>query len=509
MIKKFLNICLVFALFASTYGLVRTYQHGKMDYLRGSNVIYEEGQVLGINSTEYSASADFSKQIQQGNPLIFGGAHYPKLEQRSAWDQIQGAGVTSLRSDFYLDRYLPGKITLDDYKNNVNGVQDPKNWNQPAIKLTQDVYKEAQKRNMKTVGVLTYAVSWLTYSGTNYGVPKDWNVYEDIVRKSYTLYRDNLDYLEIWNEPDLSFFLDTKNSGMTREDAYHQIVIHAVNAIQQVDAEKNDGKKMKIGVGVISQPLNYKLLDPVLTDKNLMSKVNFVSYHNYENQPEPSQNLVKAEMQKNGFADFPLWLTEWAHNPNIKTPDAYQLSDLGISYTGSKFISYLNTGLQATNYFALQQIDPDSKRGDEGYLGFFTEKDGKDTLLPVAKTFTLMSKTLDLGGGMSSIYQTNPDQDTKMTSFKNEKGEYGVVISNDTNASSIYNVTMYQYPVSGQVLISAYVASDSQDGKTKLGTLTVNNQNSQMSFKVVAPANSVIGVTFGTPSLIDRIPVLP
>lgn len=506
--SKILNLCLVFALFISSYGLIRTYQRGKLDFIQGTNVIYRDGQVLGIDSSQATTSSDFSKQIFKGDPLIFGGAHYPKLEQQQAWDQIEDVGVTSMRSDFYMDRYLPQNISLDDYKNNVNGVQNPQNWNQKEIKVIKDAYLEAKKRNMKTIGILTYSIKWLNHSGTHYGVPKDWDVYEDLVRKSYRLYRDDIDYLEIWNEPDLSF-LDLKNSGLTREDAYHLITQHAVKAIRQVDSEINDGKRMKLGVGVISQPTNYRMLTKTFADKALMSQVDFVSYHNYEHIPEPSSTLVREEMKRNGIDNLPLYLTEWAHSPDLKKQDPYVLSNLGISYAGSKFISYYNNGLAGSNYFALQQIDPDSKRGDEGYLGFFTVKDGKSTLLPIAKTFSLMSKTLNLGDGESVIFQTNPDANTKMASWKNVHNEYGIVISNDSNQPVIYNVTLNNYPASGAVLASAYIASPDHDGKKKLGSMVINNKNSQMSFKVVAPSNAVVGVKLGEPSLLDRIPTLP
>lgn len=487
---------------------LQSYHEEKSTYLSGKNVVYKAGDVLGINSEEFAATVDFSKQKTQGSPLIFGGAHYAKLDHQSAWDQEAAVGITSMRSDFFLDRFLPYKTTLADYINNVNGVQDPANWNQVEIGKIRNAYKEARKRDMKTIGILTYAIKWLTYSNSNYGVPKDWNVYEDLVKKSYTLFRDDIDYLEIWNEPDLDYFLDVKNSGMAKDEAYYQIVKHAVKAIREVDGSKNDGRKMKIGVGVTAMPTSTYILQKVLSDKELINQVNFVSYHNYEHIPEPSVNQVKALMTKNGVGQLPIFLTEWAHSPNLKKPDPLVLSDLAIPYAGGKLIDFMNMGLEGANYFALQPIDPYSPRGDEGYLGFYEQKGSQTQLLPIARTWALMSKTLGLGKGKSIVYQSNPDGIKKIAAWKNSDNQYGLVVTNQANTSQIYNLTLYNLPISGKITVNSFVASGDEDGTKQIGSVVIQNDTKSMTVKIVAPANSVVGVKLNPASFVEMIPYL-
>lgn len=501
------TITLLIALLLITLGGIKQFSTSKLDkalYLSGQNVVYKPGDVLGITSDETAATIDFSKQTTQASPLIFGGAHYAKLEHQSAWDQEAAAGVTVMRSDFYMDRYLPTNTTINDYANNVKGVKDPANWNQVEINKIKSAYQEAHKRNMKTIGILTYAVKWLTYNNTNYGVPKDWNVYEDLVRKSYTLFRDDIDYLEVWNEPDLGF-LDVTGSGMTKEEAYYQIVKHATKAIHEVDVSKNDGKQMKIGVGVTATPTNISVLDKVLADKEITSQIYFVSYHNYEHIAEPSFNQVKAMMAKNNVSQLKIFQTEWAHTPNLKVPDVQVLSYQAIPYAGGKLIDFMNMGLESANYFALQPIDPTSTRGDEGYLGFYQVNTTQTSLLPIARTWTLMSKTLSLGKGKSAVFQTIADTSKKVSAWKNSDNQYGVVLTNPNTTASTYNLTLYNLPISGKITVNSYVASVIQDGTKVSGSVVIPNTNNTMTVKIVAPANSVVGVKLNAASLIDQI----
>lgn len=481
------------------------YQQRRESYVLGANIIYPSGEVLGLSTSEESITIDFSNQIAVGSPLVFGGAHTPKLEHPMAWDQISSVGVTSVRSDFFLDRFIPNNITLFDYKSNRNNVQDPSNWNQAEIEIVRNRYKQAKNRGMSTIGIASYAVKWLTYNNSNYGVPIDWEVYEDLVRKSYTLFRDDLDYLEIWNEADYEFFLDVKNSGMTREEAYYQITKHAIKAIRDVDNHMNDGKRIRIGVGAISQPTKTSVMNKVLSDSQLLNEISFVSYHNYEHVAEPSNFSVKQLLKEKNLEEMPIFLTEWSHTPTIKKQDEYVLDTIAIPYAGYKFMNYLNMGLAGANYFSMQPIQPDSKRGDEGFLGFYKFKVQNTELLPIAKTWQLMSNTLSLGKGPSQIFQSKAANGSAATACKNNKGEYCLVFSNDLKSSKTYNVTLYNLPINNKALLTAYVAASDQNGDKKLGSLVVQNRGTGVTFKILTPPESVVGVIITPSNLIDSI----
>jgi hypothetical protein len=459
---------------------------------RYGNILFEGGKVLGITSDEATVTVDFSKQTTIGSPLIFGGAHAPR--HAKAWDELEEAGLTVVRADYALGWFIPKNITLEQYKQNVNGVQDPKNWNQTELNKLKATFQETKKRNMKTMGILDYSVSWLTTSGTDFGPAKDWAVYEDLVEKSYRLFRSNTDYLEIWNEPDMDVFMNTKNSSYTKQSAYYEIVKHAVPVIRRVDAEINDGKKIKIGIGVTAMPTRTYIFEEVLKDKSLHNQIDFVSYHNYEHIREPSNVPIKTVLKKYGLERVPIFLTEWSHTTKIKQTDPYILTDQGIPYTGSKFIDFLNMGLGGANYFSLQPLLPESPRGDEGNLGIYSATDDAVTMLPMVKTWQLMSNTLGLGNGESKVYLVDSGVE-KVSAWRNSNQVYGVVVANGGFSAKEFSFTLKNFPYKGDLLLTAYVASKDHNGKEAMGTTIIKAADNSSEFKAVAPANSVVGIT--------------
>ncbi|MCJ7826173.1 hypothetical protein MUP56_00985, partial [Patescibacteria group bacterium] len=184
---------------------------------------------LGNPITAFAAQSntitiDFARQTATGSPLIFGGTEAPNLDHQDAWELLAAPGVTMIRRGFYIESELPTNITLDDYKANKNNVQNSDTWNRTTnwtnITITNQIYENAKKRGIKVMGILSFVPKWLTFSGTDKGVPKDWKVFEDIVQKSYRLHRSNLDMVEIWNEPDSQTFFDPTGSDLSRAEAY-------------------------------------------------------------------------------------------------------------------------------------------------------------------------------------------------------------------------------------------------------------------------------------------------
>lgn len=502
---KFLSFTTCLLLLATIFFGYRTYKQDKVAYLSGKNIVYKQGDVLGISTDEASVAIDFARQVSVASPLIFGGAHAPRLTDTKAWDQIESAGVTAIRLDFFLDRYIPSKFTVDQYKQNVGDVQNPKLWNQTEINNVKGVYQQAHKRNMKVMGILAYNVKWLSLSDTNYGVPKDWAVFDDLAQKSYRIFRDDLDYLEIWNEPDMDVFWNMKNSGLKKEDAYYTLVQHAIADIRKVDAEINDGKRMKIGIGVTAIPTNTGYIEKVLADPNLRKEVDFVSYHNYEHLKEPSNLALNKVLAKYNLSNLPTFVTEWAHAPSMKKADSYVLEDVAIPYAGGKLIDFLKMGIAGANYFSMQPIIPDSPRGDEGYLGFYTGQGSSLNMLPIIKTWSLMSKTMGLGKGDNKIYAAE-QSDEKVIGVNNSINDLGIVLSNPSYQMKTFNLTLYNLPLKSDVVAEAYVASGDLDGKSIIGTTLVKSRADGNSLKVLAPANSVVGIKLRQATWKDKLP---
>src|SRR5580658_9896327 len=78
-----------------------------------------------------TVTLDYSKTIGTGTPFVFGLCKFPmKAQQDDIYPKLIDAGITYLKADFYFEVIIPASkcASVDDYKNNVNGIQDPNNW---------------------------------------------------------------------------------------------------------------------------------------------------------------------------------------------------------------------------------------------------------------------------------------------------------------------------------------------------------------------------------------------
>lgn len=441
--------------------------------------------------------------VSTGSFLIFGGSHAPDPSQEDAWEKIASAGVTSIRKDFFIDRALPTNITLEDYKHNKDNIQNVANWNMEEINAVAKMYKKAKVMGMKVFGIVTYAPSWLTYSHTIYGVPKDWDIYEDLVKKTYRIYRDNLDYVEIWNEPNFDYFLNLANSNMSREEAYERIYYHAAKAIREVDAEINDGKQVSLGGPVSYNPTDTSILETILASDRTKKYVDFISYHNYDKEhlKEPSWGPYKSALAKYHREDLPIFITEWNYDPNSQGISPLNTSNLAIPYTGNKFVDFLKMGLAGASYHVLEPLDLSLPNGGEGHMGFYRWKNGKAELLPQAKTWRLMSKDMGLGNGDSTVIlpeENNLQKDNQINiiGFTNVKKQQGVVLVNNSASSSAVNLHLNNINQEKYVKLQVYNASSDNNAQTHVYSRVLEVENNSFKFPVYLPDHAVVGVVF-------------
>lgn len=438
---------------------------------------------------------NFSKTNKIGSPLIFGGSDAPTSSQQDVWDLLADSGVTSIRKDFFPENALPSKISIEDYKNNVNDIQEPKNWNWNEISKINEMYSNAKQRGLTTFGIVSYAPHWLTYTRTFYGVPKDWEVYKDIIKKMYTIYRENLDYVEIWNEPDHEFFLVTENSGMTKQEAYKMIYKTASEAIREVDIEKNDGKYVKIGGPVESNPRVSDLLAVIATDNSIRYKPDFLSFHTYDSFEE---SLDKYESIKKNYLNptTPIFITEWNMHSIFFETKEYKAGDKAILYTADRFLNYFSNDIKGANYFSMKPINIDTGAG-ENTMGFYKIIDGKIQLLPQAKTWRLLSKQLKLGEGESKIYNPkNVPNNIKMLGFKNINGQYVIVVINDSKSSQVLKLILNETQIKNFAKTQIFHASATNDATMPIYEGLVKKHKKEVHFSFLVPEESVVGLLF-------------
>ncbi len=455
----------------------------------------------GASTGPENLTVDYSSQpISIGSPLIFGGSHHPPLDHQDAWDKIAEAGITMIRMDINIERELPNNISLNDYKTNTNNVQDPQNWDQNDIDNIQNVYQNAKQRNMKVMAIMSYSPAWLNHSNTIFGVPKDWAVYKDIVKKSYKLHRDNIDYVEIWNEPSYEIFLDLKGSNMSRTEAYKQIFKTATQAIREVDKELDDGKRVKIGGPVSHRPFDTEVLEVILEDQALIKELDFISYHNYEAEhlPEPSDVHFRKIMKEYNLEHLPIFLTEWNYHPGWDRPNPYNTSNKAITYVGNKFISFLTMGLAGANYHVIEPVNQKWPNGGENLHSFYRWENNQADLLPQSRTWRLLSKKMGLGQGESKIFdiQNNESENNvQMVGFQNVSNQFGVIISNESTEARLNQFNFSNTKIDTYANVRIFYASAENNAEIPIYEgLLKKNKDGSINFSFYIPQESVVGI---------------
>lgn len=465
----------------------------------------------GASTSPVDLTISYTNPSATGSPLIFGGSHAPNVSQQDAWNKIAEVGITSIRKDFFIESPLPQNISLEDYKNNVNNIQDPANWNWNELNKIQDIFKNAHQRGMKTIGIVDYVPKWLTYSQTSNGVPKDWDVYEDIVKKTYSIYRNNVDYVEIWNEPNWNYFFHIEKSDMTVPQAYREVFYHAAKAIRAVDTEANDGKYVPIGGPAGYDPIHTDVLEALVDNERTKNLLGFVSYHNYESKhlKEPSWVNYKKILEKYGKADLPIFITEWNYEPESAIKSPYNTSYLAIEFTGNKFINYLKMGVAGANYHVIEPLNLAKPDKGEGYMGFYRFENDQAELLPQSRTWRLLSSKIGLGKGKSTIYNVEgvPNQ-LNTIGFINSSGQRGIAIVNNKDAQ-IVAVHLKDTQMDGYAKATVYYASAGNEAKTPVYEGNIKADKGTIDFVFFLPQEAVIGMVFSEEKeWFDLLPIL-
>ncbi|MFW5703299.1 MAG: GH39 family glycosyl hydrolase [Patescibacteria group bacterium] len=464
---------------------------------------YEESQLQQENINSAVAPEptpivmDLSSPSTIGSPLVFGGAHNPPLDHEDAWDLLQEVGVTSLRTDFYLEFSMPEGITLEQYKENEE-LQNPDNWSQSYIENRREIFRKAQEHGMQTIGIVSFAPKWLTHSGTVYGVPKDWDVYEDIVKKHYRLYRDHVDYLEIWNEPNLpedDAFLDVSETELSKSEAYELIYYHAARAIRAVDLEINDGKTTPLGGPVSASPVDSSFLKPLLTNPETAALLDFVSYHQYETKPFKQNTNYTNIIDSYSTKTLPIFITEWNYSWKNGEMENIATTARGITYTSNMIINYLKDGITGANFHTLTPLMDGKPYGISKNHAFYQWNSSEAEPLFLTRTWQLLSKTLGLGNGSSNVIPLTTPEDMEGIGFTNSAGINGIVLVNSTDEKRFVELSINSLPETEEWKKAyLYTASEQTDGKTLLGTQVLRQEEGVMSVKLYIEPQTVSGL---------------
>lgn len=345
-------------------------------------------------------TADFSVNNGIGHPYVFGEGGAPmdaviatKMASQGFTLKRTGCDINWLFGD-------PQKITLADYKNDVNGIRTnpAKVW----ISNSNELINYGSK-GVKFIATIGYVPTWLSFNPTSVnGVPKDWNVYEELVQKLYLKYKtyNCVEYIEIWNEP-TGEFLDLTGSPYTsRLTAYKDIYYHTAKAIRAVDTT------IPLGGPTAGDSKAWCIAwaDSMLSDQRIAKDVNFLSYHLYDkgagSDPSDIANW-KAVATKYSKPDMPIFITEWNYSWDLGIIPMNNESPDAISFVGKRLTDFYVNHLFGANIFSMFQYSSTNKWRQD-MTGIFEN----GTFMPKVRTFYLMSKVLSLGKGNSALKQT-------------------------------------------------------------------------------------------------------
>ncbi|WNR45748.1 CBM96 family carbohydrate-binding protein [Paenibacillus roseipurpureus] len=440
--------------------------------------------VSSVSAAAGTVSIDYATAVATGHPEVFGGNGGGATPQYA--QQVTDIGFRTVRTETALHKMFT-TITLDDYKNNVNSIQDPSTWNWSIM----DANFAWQSTGQKMMLLVTKAPTWLTYSGTEVGVPKDWDVYEDLVKKVIQHYKDRISWVEVWNEPDNeSAFTRMGSPYTTKADAYNDIFYHVTNALRSVDPQKT----IKIGGPALASGTTWPdYLSYIFSDPRNRDNLEFASMHVYNGTDKISTavNSWRAKaLQYGGKSNFPVYVTEWNYNAGQTgtygggTP-INTMGDETISYVGQKLTDMFSVGTEGAYLFKVSGYSAT-------YPFWYFYKDG--AFSPKAKTYRLMSKDLGLGNGDSSVKSTSFSTITSALGAVNSNGEQiGVLVNSDTVANTA-SVTLTNTGLpNGTAALAIYEASTANDATAVRNIQLASVSGGTLTATIGVPAGAVIG----------------
>lgn len=439
----------------------------------------------GDNYSEEAVVVDYENITGTGTPYVFGmcnnGDSQTVKHVQKEFDQI---GITWVRKSFWFDRMLPLEVvpSIEDWKNNTNDCRNPDYW----LSNHLDTLLNAKKSGDKVMMIICYTPPFLSYNGKESGVPKDWDIFEEIIRIAVEKYKDYIDMYEIWNEYGDDKYLDITGSPYKdKHTAYQDIYLHSVKAIREVVPDAIVGG-CATAMGGQTREIESLLNNPEFTpESNLL---NFVSFHEYtDNDITFSVEKYRELLEAKGFKDIPIYIDEW----NSSQRGELYATKFGISYIGKTLVSFMRKNVGGAFYSA-GTISGGGYNEDFGIFDYFPEEN-RAYFKPIVNAFKVAGARLGLSNGYFKVAETAKGNTTDSIGAINSDGKYVLFLVNDTNEAISTPVVLKNLSYDGKPVVKAYTASnlDSGDQGTEL---ECEYRSKKITATVEIPAYGVVGV---------------
>jgi hypothetical protein len=333
---------------------------------------------------------DFNQVVRGSGPYMFGGAHIPPAEHAGAMEALRTAGVGHIRFDISLEDILPANIGLQDYLANSGGVADPARWN---WKLENEIGR-VRAAGLSAYGVILWNPGWLTKNGKNNGEVVNYDVWEDIVRKVLVRLGSRFEYIEIWNEPCWTAFLDSGSDWSVERVKQVTVEYHrrALRAAQ--------GLGLKLGGPACYGWWRDTLIEAILADEFIRKQISFVSWHYYDKDQADYIDFERtvSMIRERAGRDLDIHVSEWNYSAGPDSYPEFQNSPRAAAWVAMKLIQFYRLGVDASTMYHLSNGPWGFEyRDGNGKWGGYEWRDGRAIPYGFLSAFTLIARTLGLG----------------------------------------------------------------------------------------------------------------
>lgn len=457
--------------------------------------------VLFISSTcaigQSTVDIDFNYRTGTGIPEVFGTCNYGG--NTTVQDGLNDQGFSSARVDVSIDGTLSKTFcpTIEYWKANQNNVQDESLW---TISNSVKNLANARRDSMSTILIMDYMPDFLSYSYSDstqgkFGMPKDWNIWQSIVKKIYARCKNYGTYFEIWNEPNVFLTLEGspyQNMVNGRAIAFADLYYYTASAIRSVDSQAKIGGP-GFAWGGPTDGKNNDIFQALIRDSRIKAEnlFNFLSFHEY---PNGGAYIItnyltsyQNEMAKYGYIGLPAFIDEY-NVGNLRNETFY--NERAHSWHGKNLIACIRAGV-GSNYYATGNLN-------SGGYGNYYQSGSVVTMAHFTNSWKLPGRILGLRKGKYDVFKTTWSGTstyptvTAATAAVNSDGQKIWLIANDdlTEKDVIINLNNVNLQTGDSILFWVSAGDVDVDKCNKLN-FTISGTNAFSSFKI--PAYSLVG----------------
>jgi hypothetical protein len=349
---------------------------------------------------------------------------------------------------------------------------DPNTWAWGDDSEAQTVFQEANVSRFSTMAIMGDTTPWNSVNGTITGMPTDWTVYEDMVKKIVQHYSSLFatTYIEVWNEPDVI--------PISPSD-YATVYYHTAHAVRSVNSS------ILIGGPATSSP-NNSYVDAIMNNPSIpRSWVNFISFHNYNGGVGPEDTSVMNHA-RSLQANEPIFLTEW--NADGSCQSSLDANDSAtVAYDGARLINILSASYNGATHHTFEIFNPTGLCSVWDITGSY--------LLPRMRAALLLSKKMGLGAGNSSIKQVSLSGVTTAVAAVNSAGNPVTAVANYSGSSVTVAVNFSGLGQSGTANLQTYLADfGTNTAQSPTENMNVSVSGGSLSHSITLTPYSVAGI---------------